>query len=262
MSAIILDNEIVHYEVLGRGRPVLFLHGWVGSWRYWLQSMQAASTDYRSYAIDLWGFGGTAKSPNKYLLSSQYELLNSFLYEMGIGKIALIGHGLGAVVSILFTEQYPNLVDRVMAIGVPFETSMINPRLLHSSQKDLADWLLGSGPEMEPARIEAPKTDHNAVIRTIHNLNSLELLEILNHVSTPCLFVNGVDDPAISTPEQDKISQFPQNFHTITFNQSGHFPMLKQPNKFNRLLFDFLSLESGKNPSHLQLREEWKRRIR
>jgi pimeloyl-ACP methyl ester carboxylesterase len=115
---------------------------------------------------------------------------------------------------------------------------------------------------MEPARIEAPKADHNAVIRTINNLNSLELLQLTQNVTTPCLFVNGLDDPAISIPNQEILSQFPQNFHTITFNQSGHFPMLNQPNKFNRLLFDFLSLESGKNPSHLQLKEEWKRRIR
>jgi pimeloyl-ACP methyl ester carboxylesterase len=33
----------VHYEVLGRGRPLIFLHGWVGSWRYWIPVMQAAS---------------------------------------------------------------------------------------------------------------------------------------------------------------------------------------------------------------------------
>ena len=30
MSAIILRDEIIHYEVLGRGRPVIFLHDWVG----------------------------------------------------------------------------------------------------------------------------------------------------------------------------------------------------------------------------------------
>jgi CheY-like chemotaxis protein len=34
--------EIVHYEVLGRGRPLIFLHGWIGSWRYWIPSMQSA----------------------------------------------------------------------------------------------------------------------------------------------------------------------------------------------------------------------------
>jgi pimeloyl-ACP methyl ester carboxylesterase len=32
MSAIIIaENGLVHYEALGRGKPVLFLHGWIGS---------------------------------------------------------------------------------------------------------------------------------------------------------------------------------------------------------------------------------------
>jgi pimeloyl-ACP methyl ester carboxylesterase len=102
MSAIILDNEIVHYEVLGRGRPVFFLHGWVGSWRYWIPSMQVLSSGYRAYAIDFWGFGGTAKEPSRYLLNNQRDLLNYFMFELGIEKIALIGHGLGAVIALMF----------------------------------------------------------------------------------------------------------------------------------------------------------------
>ena len=66
MSAIILEQEVVHYEVLGRGRPLIFLHGWVGSWRYWIPVMQAASLTFRAYALDQWGFGDTAKDPNRY----------------------------------------------------------------------------------------------------------------------------------------------------------------------------------------------------
>ena len=42
MSVVLLDQQVVHYEVLGRGRPLIFLHGWVGSWRYWIPVMQAA----------------------------------------------------------------------------------------------------------------------------------------------------------------------------------------------------------------------------
>ena len=88
MSAIVFENDIVHYEVLGRGRPVLFLHGWVGSWRYWIPTMQAASTGYRAYALDLWGFGDTAKEADRYHIADQVRLLHGFLDKMGIMRIA------------------------------------------------------------------------------------------------------------------------------------------------------------------------------
>jgi hypothetical protein len=38
--------------------------------------------------------------------------------------------------------------------------------------------------------------------------------------------------------------------------------MLDDAIKFNRLLTDFLALESGLSPRELQLKEEWKRRVR
>ena len=114
MSALIVNNDVVHYEVLGRGRPLVFLHGWVGSWRDWLPTMQDVSSSFRCYALDFWGYGDSAKASGKYSLQSQVELIETFMHELGIMKIALLGHGLGAVVAAQFTNQYPQLVDRLM----------------------------------------------------------------------------------------------------------------------------------------------------
>jgi hypothetical protein len=44
--------------------------------------------------------------------------------------------------------------------------------------------------------------------------------------------------------------------------ESGHFPMLDESTKFNHLMADFLALFSGDSPRELQLKEEWKRRMR
>jgi pimeloyl-ACP methyl ester carboxylesterase len=262
MSAIILQDEIVHYEVLGRGRPVIFIHSWVGSWRYWIPNMQAASNSYRAYALDLWGFGDSAKASEKYVLSWQTKMLDEFLREMGIGRIAVIGHGLGAVVGLMFAEQYPQYVDRVMAIGLPLETSLINPRLLEASPMELADWLLGDSPETQVARREAPKADQAAIRHSLQNLESLQISRLIEHIDTPSLLVYGHSDPAIGVINDHHLFSLPDHVHHIIFNQSGHFPMIDQANKFNRLVSDFLSLPPGESPQQLQLKDEWKRRIR
>jgi pimeloyl-ACP methyl ester carboxylesterase len=262
MSAIILQDEIVHYEVLGRGRPVIFIHGWVGSWRYWIPNMQAASMNFRAYALDLWGFGDTAKEPEKYLLNQQTTLLDDFLAEMGIGKIAIIGHGLGAIVGLMFAEKYPKYVDRVMAVGLPLERSLISTRLEQSQPEELADWLLGDTPDSQAARMEAPKADRDAILRSINNLQSYQIIELTEQITTPLLLVFGQNDPAVTMANNDRLLTLPEHMHHIIFDQSGHFPMLDQANKFNRLMNDFLSLQSGDSPQQLQLKEEWKRRIR
>jgi pimeloyl-ACP methyl ester carboxylesterase len=262
MSVVILEDEIVHYEVLGRGRPLFFLHGWVGSWRYWIPAMQAASISYRAYALDLWGFGDSAKNLAKYGISQQVSLVNEFSEKLGIGKIALVGHGLGAVVALHFAVKYPASVDRMMLIGLPMGESTLSPRLRTAPPGELADWLLGRVPAAEAARTEAPKADIQAISISLTDLDHFNWIEFSRRVVTPCLFVNGANDPAVSAPHSEEISDLPEQANQISFEQSGHFPMLDETSKFNRLMADFLALPSGESPRQLQLKEEWKRRVR
>jgi pimeloyl-ACP methyl ester carboxylesterase len=262
MSAVILRDEIIHYEVLGRGRPLLFIHGWVGSWRYWIPNMQAASLSFRAYALDLWGFGDSAKRANNYSLEQQALLVDEFMDAMGIGKIALIGHGLGALVAMLYTQHHVERVDRVMAVGYPWGEQAINARLYSSSPIELADWLFDRVPSSETARTEVYKADPGAIQASLSDAQQIDLPEIPKQIGNPLLLVHGSNDPAITPPDLDETALWPENTHCILFDQSGHYPMLDETNKFNRLLTDFLILNSDSSPRQLQLREEWKRRIR
>jgi pimeloyl-ACP methyl ester carboxylesterase len=263
MSIVILQDEIVHYEVLGRGRPLIFLHGWVGSWRYWIPSMQSASISYRTYALDLWGFGDTAKKADHYTLEQQVNLLDQFLQEMGIARIALIGHGLGAVVATLFALKYQRkIVDRLMAVSLPNGTTAFNSRLYSAPPIELADWLLSRTSEAETTRMETHKADQQAIQLALTNLQSMNMIALAQQLSTPCLLVYGQNDPTAEMNSSDASRGHPEHMHQINFEQSGHFPMLDEPSKFNRLMADFLSLSSGASPSQLQLKEEWKRRVR
>ena len=262
MSVVLIDQQVVHYEALGRGRPLVFLHGWVGSWRYWIPAMQAASMAYRTYALDLWGYGDTAKYQPNYTLNGQIDLLDRFLYEMGIGRVALAGHGLGAIVAILFALRHPSLVDRVMAVGYPISEDCVNPRLRVETPLELAEWLSGRAPLTEPVLADAPKTDLRAVSASLAGLNAAEVKDALQHLSTACLLVNGIYDQAVAPPDLNQVVTMPALTHAILFDQSGHFPMLDESSKFNRLLIDFLSLPSGDSPRELQLKDEWKRRVR
>ncbi len=252
----------MHYEVLGRGRPIIFLHSWVGSWRYWIPTMQAASSNFRAYALDLWGFGDTAKKTANYSLEQQVNLLDEFMQALGIGKVALIGHGLGAVIALLLGQRLGRFVDRIMVIGLPESRSSIHPRLYTESPAELADWLLGRDEVGEAARIEAPKADPRAVQLSMYDLNNLDLEQLPRNQTTPCLMVSGLADPVVSGQSMEQVNAYPENVHLIQFEQSGHFPMLDNSTRFQRLMTDFLMLGSGVSPRQLQLKEEWKRRVR
>lgn len=106
MSAIIVDGDLVHYEVIGRGKPIVLLHGWLGSWRYWLPTMQQLGVKYRCYALDLWGFGDSGKDPVRYSFERQVDLLERFIERMGFPKAILVGHGLGAAIAARYAADH------------------------------------------------------------------------------------------------------------------------------------------------------------
>jgi pimeloyl-ACP methyl ester carboxylesterase len=245
------------------GRPIIFLHGWVGSWRYWLPTMQVAAMSFRAYAIDLWGFGDTAHDQTRYSLDQQAVLLDRFMQVMGIGKVALIGHGLGALTAILYAQKSPDMVDRLMAVNMPLDARSVATRLrAAASLADLAEWLLGKDQNTEPARSDAPKADLQAIKTSMESLDALNFLPFLDSMFTPCLIVHGQKDPAVQMLEYERVLAMTDQVHQIILENCGHFPMLDEVPKFNRLMTDFLALESGESPRDMQLKDEWKRRVR
>jgi pimeloyl-ACP methyl ester carboxylesterase len=250
----------VHYEVLGRGRPVIFLHGWVGSWRYWITSMQVASTSFRAYALDLWGFGDTAHNVLNYSIDQQVSLIDRFLMEMGIGKIALVGHGLGALVGMSFATRFPQSVDRLMAVSCPLDYAAVNVRLRTATSSELADWLSNRSPEAITALSDSSKVDSQAITASMVGLQANNIFTNFHATNIPCLLVYGDKDEAITTPDEGFSTS--TMTHQVELEGSGHFPMIDETIKFNRLLIDFLALESGLSPRELQMKEEWRRRVR
>lgn len=262
MSAIIIDEGLVHYEVLGRGRPLIFLHGWLGSWRYWMPTMDALSDRYRTYAFDMWGFGDTDRNAERYSLDAYVAQLMGFMEELGLQRVSLVGHAMGAAVAVLFAERCRDRVERVMAVSTPLAGSAVSKRLISSGGHSLLDRMLGRRavadyPEVE---LEAAKTDPNAVLASAQSLDALELRQCVGRIDLPLLLVYGNKDPFVTPLNHDDLRGIDSNVKPIGLNDSAHFPMLDEASKFQRLLRDFLEAKP-EDLGALALKEEWRRRM-
>ena len=261
MSALVLQGGVVHYEYFGRGRPLIFLHGWLGSWRYWMPVMDALSEEYRVYAFDLWGFGDSDKSQDRYTLANYVELLHSFVAELGIrGPVPLVGHALGASVSVAYAQAHADEVDRIMAVSLPIGWDSVNQRLL-SGGGAFVNRVIGRSRDenYDSVKSEFGRAAPEAIEKSVRSVLRMDLRATLRRLKMPLLLVYGEQDNVVTPRDAGQYADVNNTVRTMLLPQCRHFPMLDQSSQFNRLLQDFLRAPDLKD---LELKEEWVRRLR
>ncbi len=125
MASITTDQGIVHYEVYGKGRPVILLHGWLGSWGLWQNTMTVLGSSYRTYALDFWGFGESGRKRETYAVQDFVNLVDQFMDRLGIVSAPIVGHSMGGTVSLSMAIQYPQRTEKVVVIGSPIDGSSL-----------------------------------------------------------------------------------------------------------------------------------------
>ncbi|MFT7583809.1 MAG: pimeloyl-ACP methyl ester carboxylesterase [Cellvibrionaceae bacterium] len=257
MSITTLENQLVHYEVTGHGTPVIFVHGWHGSWRYWWPTMQALSAGNRTYAFDLWGFGDSSQNQEKYSLDAYVEMLHGFLDALAIRKpVILVGHSLGAAVALRYTLRYPKDVERVAAISLPVKGSYMDDRLAGRDPFSYFGRTSGiSWPEVDN---EVRKSDIGAVCKSVEEVRNTDFLPDIRACSRPMMLVFGKQDQIVKEPG-NSLPEATTNRAYISL-ESDHFPMLEQKVQFNRLVLDF-ALSQG-DMQAISPKDHWVRRNR
>ncbi|MCA9942512.1 MAG: alpha/beta hydrolase [Ardenticatenaceae bacterium] len=263
MSITTIESQLIHYEVLGRGQPLIFIHGWVGSWRYWWPSMQALSAHYRTFAFDLWGFGDSSKSPECYSLDAYVQMVNQFIDKMGVAQpIILVGHGLGAIVALSYTAQNPKNVAKVATISLPVTSAYLTNRLQGADKDAMVGRVLGRAESFSEIDSEIHKVDPMAVSKSIETFNNMDLVSDITNLNRPLLLVYGRQDNLVLPPngEHSYLQQSVNERFYVELELCHHFPMLQEKAKFNRLLLDFIMASA--ELTELTPKEYWQRRIR
>jgi pimeloyl-ACP methyl ester carboxylesterase len=98
------------------GKPILCLHGITANCRCWDNIAIALASHCRVMAVDLRGRGGSDKPPTGYSIDHHCQDILAILDALGLQQVVLMGHSLGAFISLIFTARYPQRVDRLILV--------------------------------------------------------------------------------------------------------------------------------------------------
>ncbi len=258
MSSITTDQGIVHYEVFGRGRPVILLHGWLGSWGLWQETMAYLGRHYRTYALDFWGFGESGKKRESYRVSDFVSLVQQFMEQLGIARAPLVGHSMGGTVALSVAIQYPQLASRVVVIGSPVVGSSLTLALKLAGYRPIAwmvyhwMWALKQGIRLfapmitqDPRWPEMMDRDLSQVtlesfLHSIASLRQVDLRPFLPKIQVPVMGMYGDRDVIVHPRQWVPLKAGVPHARIERFPDAGHFIMLDAPKRFMRLLHTFL----------------------
>ena len=259
MSSIVTDQGIVHYEVYGRGEPVVLLHGWLGSWGYWLETMEALGRHYRLYALDFWGFGDSGKRRERYLVSDFVDLVDQFMDCLGIVRAPVVGHSMGGTVALSLALSRPQRVRKVVVVGSPVVGDSLHLFLRLAGRPWIAYtvWHMPTilrwgirlfSPQVtrewrkwyEMQIADLSRTTLEAFFSSIGSLRCTDLRPRLPELHTPVMSINGVGDNVVNPNQATLIARWVPGARIEMMPSSRHFPMLDEPEAFNERLYSFL----------------------
>ena len=111
----VVNGARVHYQRAGTGRPLLLLHGLVGSAKNWRQNIGFLSRDSSVYAVDLCNMGESDRVPGLDAgLEATADRLAACMDEVGLEEADIAGHSHGGAVAMMFAARHPDRVRRLI----------------------------------------------------------------------------------------------------------------------------------------------------
>jgi non-heme chloroperoxidase len=135
------DGAKIYYEDHGEGQPILLVHGWLCSSKFWQRNVPELANEFRVVTVDLRGHGNSSKALTGQTLKQYARDLREVIEHLWLQETVLVGWSLGGPVILSYYEQYGG-DNRLKGLGLvdsapfPFSPADWNSHALRNYNYD------------------------------------------------------------------------------------------------------------------------------
>jgi len=254
MPRLRIRDAALHYESLGRGPPLLFIHGLGSSVRDWEAQRAFFSLHFRVIAFDLRGHGRSDKPPGPYSILGFAADTAELIRWLGLGPTHIVGLSMGGMIAFQLAVSAPELVQSLVIVNSGPEFILGKLQIV---QRKLIVRLLGMRkmgkvlskrlfPKPEQAGLRQrfvdrwAENDPRAYLDALQALIGWTVVDRLDAIRCPTLVIASDQDYTPLAVKAAYAAKMPQAELSI-IRDSRHMLPVERPDAFNQVLMGFLS---------------------
>ena len=111
-----LESQIIYYDKVGEGRPMVLLHGNGEDHEIFKELMESLENDFTMYAMDTRGHGASA-TPSEYHYEQMAEDVYELINFLELDHPVVLGFSDGAILAMLMEIHHPNTAGSLILCG-------------------------------------------------------------------------------------------------------------------------------------------------
>ena len=240
----------------GRGRPVVFLHGYCDSWYSHNGVLEALPADIHAIVPSQRGHGGSDKPASGYAMADFARDVIALMDHLGVDRAPIVGHSMGSLIAQELALGCPQRVTALVLNGSATTGNNDVLRGLLAETKRLADPIdrgfvtafqsgtcvqpLGRAMSLERVIDESMKMPAHTWVAALEGILAYRPSRPIEEIACPTLIVWGDRDEIFRRPEQDKLLARIGGSRLEVYEGAGHSPHWEEPQRFVRDVMAFL----------------------
>lgn len=254
------DGVHIEYRVYGTGDPaVVLVHGWSCDSSYWNAQLDDLKSKYTVVTVDLAGHGASGRNRAEWTIAGYGEDVAAVVRDLQAPRVVLVGHSMGGSVVL---EAAGRLGERVLGIiGVDTLKRIDQPpppqaaidRRIEEFRKDFVGTTRKFVTESfftenaDPQFVRKVADDMSSAppevaIPSIAAVNAMEFGPVLAKITVPIVAINADLPPPT---DEARIRKVVPTFRAVVIENTGHFLMMQEPDRFNPVLLREIATLSG-----------------
>ncbi len=262
---VIYKAATIHYSIIGKGQPVVLLHGFGEDSSIWTHQITFLKNRFKLLVPDLPGSGKSTMFKEEVISMSDYALcIKTILEKEEIEKCTMIGHSMGGYITMAFAEKYP---EYLTSFGLFHSSAYADDADKIATRKKAIEFINKNGAAAFLATsipglfkdAEKSSNDINNLLENGNNFSPEALIQyyeamisrpdrtnVLKNSNVPVLFILGEHDKAVPFKAGLEQSTLAKTTYVNILRRSAHMGMLEETEKSNRILGDFLQYQESK----------------